>query len=92
MPPSGAPRGVYHGVSAEHRAQIRSAMRAAARQVQSLGTRCTELERTVERIRDRSTLPNPDEVRQQIGDKWQRMWDALKIAERSLTDLFELFV
>lgn len=81
----------YYGANAQHRSQIRAAFRAVSRQVQRMGTRVRELERTCDRLRDRATLPSPDQVRRQIGTKWQISWEALKQAEKSITDLFDLF-
>lgn len=85
------PTGRYYGASAEHRAQIRAAFRVAARAQQQLTTASREVESTLERFRDRSTLPTPELVRTSIGQRWQYMWNQLKAAEKTLTDLFGLF-
>lgn len=86
-----APTGRYYGANAEHRSQIRAAFRAAAKGVQLLNTRATELERTLERLRDRATLPTPEQVRNQVAARWQPVWNQLKAAEKNITDLFDLF-
>jgi hypothetical protein len=91
MPDREQPQGRYYGASAEHRAQIRAAFRVAAKAQQQLVTAARGVEESLEIFRDRSTLPTPESVRNRIGGRWQYMWNQLKAAEKTLTDLFGLF-
>ena len=87
----GRPAG-YRGESARHRAAMRAAFRAAAKQVQVLGTRVRELESTMDRLRDRAMIPTPEQFDAQVPPKWQIVWNALKDAERTLLDLQAMYV
>ena len=91
MPPQGS-TGRYYGASAEHRRQIRAALRLAAKQAQVLRSKAADLERTIDTFRDRATLPNPSQLTDRVGTRWQTLWSVLKATEKTITDLFELFV
>ena len=91
MPPNSPPTGRYYGASAEHRAQIRAAFRLAAKAAQDLATAAGRVEESLQIFRDRSTLPTPESVRDRIGQRWQYMWNQLKVAEKVISDMFGLF-
>jgi len=92
MPPSGVPSGRYYGESAAHRKALRQAIRLVARQMQALRAKVHDLELAAERLRDRGTLPTPEQASATLSGRWQVVWNALKAAEKSLADYLAMFV
>ena len=90
--PTGGPTPGYQPESVVHGRLIRQAYRLAAKQVQVLGTKVRELEQVMDRLRDRTYVPTMTQVYNQVPPRWQVVWNALKDAERTITDLLSFYV
>lgn len=75
----------------EQRKLIRTAYRLVARQCQQAGTKIRQLEETLDRLRDRATIPTWRAAQDQIMPRYNVARASMQALEKSLSDLFATY-
>lgn len=70
----------------EQARQLREALRTAALQVQKFGSLVREFERTMDRIRDRQTIPSRRVAEAQTAPRWAEVRRVFLQTEKTLAD------
>lgn len=76
---------------ADQRKQLRAAYRLGARLVQNLRSDTRELEATMERMRDRTTIPGRSAAANQITPRFNKVRDSFMALQKGLADLLATY-